>query len=170
MEDIFKTKRLIVKQLMLEDLASFILMECDPQVKRYTDVQPVLSDQHVIDDFHKLRQNYSLQDPQVLVYAVRIRSHDLFAGTIGFVFSDTEAIDIGYRLLPNYWGQGLATELVEGQIAFARSAWPQKRLTAVCCSQNEASITILDKFMKRTHHSYNEDFKDDDIFYSFDFY
>ena len=70
------------------------------------------------------------------------------AATIGFLFahagSDQEA-HIGYLLGEGYWGQGLASELLNGFIALAVNERLWNRLIAGVDPANRASAKLLTK-------------------------
>lgn len=53
------------------------------------------------------------------------------------------AADIGYRLLPQYWGQGLASEAVTAAMKYAREELHLDRIMADAVDENIASNKIL---------------------------
>ncbi len=68
-------------------------------------------------------------------------------GSMGFKAppDDDGAVEIGYDIVPNYQGQGYATEMGR---AFVHGAWQQpsvRPITAECLSDNLASIRVMEK-------------------------
>jgi RimJ/RimL family protein N-acetyltransferase len=53
--------------------------------------------------------------------------------------------ELGYRFLPEFWGNGLATEAGRASIDFARSVLGLKRLVALVHPENAASARVLGK-------------------------
>lgn len=67
-------------------------------------------------------------------------------GDLGFkgITSDG-AVEIGYGLLPEYWGQGYATEAVSAAVAWAESRPEVTRIEAETEPDNAASQRVLEK-------------------------
>jgi RimJ/RimL family protein N-acetyltransferase len=56
-----------------------------------------------------------------------------------------EEIEIGYRIHQNFWGKGIATEVAEGLIRFARRTMGAESVIAFVNVNNAASIRVLEK-------------------------
>lgn len=72
--------------------------------------------------------------------------HGNFLGRAGFYYlSDVGLYEIGCSLLPEYWGQGLATEIAHSLLDYA---FDELNLDVVCARTiigNEGSENVLDK-------------------------
>lgn len=69
-------------------------------------------------------------------------------GTIGFMFIYPEnefAAHIGYLLAEEYWGKGLASELLQGFISHIRATGPWQKLIGGVAESNIASCALLTK-------------------------
>jgi len=67
-------------------------------------------------------------------------------GLAGLVKRDgLDVPDVGYALLPQAWGQGVAQEAAAGVLTFARTALGIPRLAAVTTPENQASMAVLRK-------------------------
>lgn len=67
-------------------------------------------------------------------------------GGVRFLQLDGERhVEVGYALLPSYWGRGLATELASAAIAVGFETLGVHRLVAITLPTNAASRRILDK-------------------------
>ena len=67
-------------------------------------------------------------------------------GMCGLIKRDTlDDVDIGYALLPAYWGQGYACEAAAAVLAHAREALGLRRLVAIVSPENAASNALLQK-------------------------
>jgi len=60
-----------------------------------------------------------------------------------------DAVDIGYRLLPEFWGRGLATEAARATIAFGFDTLKLKQIIALTIAENAGSIRVLEKIGMR---------------------
>lgn len=69
-----------------------------------------------------------------------------FVGMCGLIKRpELEDVDIGYALLPEFWGQGYATEACAAVLAYAHYTLKLKRLVAIVSPDNAASIRVLEK-------------------------
>ncbi|HIM30009.1 MAG TPA: N-acetyltransferase [Planctomycetes bacterium] len=65
---------------------------------------------------------------------------------IGFCdLEDLDAVDVGYRFLPGYWGQGLATEACLASVTFGFEVLGLNRIVGFVLPENVASIRVLEK-------------------------
>jgi RimJ/RimL family protein N-acetyltransferase len=72
--------------------------------------------------------------------------HDGLVGVLGFHDVDRfGAPELGYWLGKAYWGKGLATEAVNGALAWARDVWGRKVVRAGHFADNDASAGVLIK-------------------------
>ncbi len=54
-------------------------------------------------------------------------------------------VDLGYRFLPEYWGQGLATEASRAALQYGFEVIGLKRVIGLVMPENVASIRVLEK-------------------------
>jgi ribosomal-protein-alanine N-acetyltransferase len=67
-------------------------------------------------------------------------------GMCGLLKRDTlPDVDVGYALLPQFWGQGYALEAVQATLRHAASKFGLKRVIGVVSEGNAASIRVLEK-------------------------
>ena len=79
-------------------------------------------------------------------YVMKIKASQQRIGTCGLVKRDhLEHIDIGYALLPDYFGQGYALEAAKAVQAFAKSKLNISTLAAITIAANKPSIRLLEK-------------------------
>ena len=80
------------------------------------------------------------------LYVVERKSDGAAIGMCGLIKRDTLAdVDIGYALLPAYWGQGYAYEAAAAVLAHARDGLKLRRLVAITSPGNTASNALLQK-------------------------
>jgi len=81
-------------------------------------------------------------------YAVRIdNDYPILCGSIGFKGPPDERgiVEIGYSVLPEFQGQGLATEMVAAIVQWAKNQSLVTRIEAETNIDNQASIRVLEK-------------------------
>ena len=64
------------------------------------------------------------------------------------------AIELGWRLHPEYWGQGIATSAASLLIARFRAEMPATTFTATTLGANERSKRVMDRLGMSLHSSY----------------
>jgi RimJ/RimL family protein N-acetyltransferase len=81
-------------------------------------------------------------------FALRIRSKGTLVGYCGFFHQhvdETDEIEIGYRLHPDYWNQGLATEAATAVRDHAFRDLKLPRVISLIHSDNVASRRVVEK-------------------------
>ncbi len=79
-------------------------------------------------------------------YRVALQDSDEAIGICGlFKRENLDDPDIGFALLPNYCGKGLAFEAATAVAKHARGRLGLKRMTAIVSPQNIASIGLIEK-------------------------
>jgi ribosomal-protein-alanine N-acetyltransferase len=81
-------------------------------------------------------------------YAARIDGEcPTLCGSVGFKGPPDEhgMAEVGYSVLPEFQGQGLATEMVAGIVRWAERRPQVKRIEAETNIDNEASVRVLEK-------------------------
>jgi RimJ/RimL family protein N-acetyltransferase len=75
--------------------------------------------------------------------------HKASSEVIGFAglkhLDELNEVDIGYRLLPAYWGAGLATEASQAAVDYGFQQLRLKRIIGLVDPQNAASVRVLEK-------------------------
>lgn len=83
-------------------------------------------------------------------FAVELLETKLPIGFIGIALQDylddmPPFIDIGWRLIPQYWGRGLATEGARATLTYAHQALNIREIYAVATIRNLPSINVMKK-------------------------
>jgi RimJ/RimL family protein N-acetyltransferase len=81
------------------------------------------------------------------LYATTLREDDSVPiGICGLVKRDgLDDVDIGFALLPKFWGKGYAYEAASAVMAYARSVVGLTRVVAITSIDNESSARLLEK-------------------------
>ena len=112
-----ETERLILRPWSLDDIDALHQVWTDPQVRRYLWDDEVISRQRaaaaVEDGVAAANRN------GVGLWCVLPKPAGALAGFCGFRYiDDAPDIELLYGLLPDYWGQGLATEAARAALAY----------------------------------------------------
>ena len=80
------------------------------------------------------------------LYALQLKSNPLPIGLCGLVKRDFLASpDLGFALLPEYWGHGYATEAVRAVRSHAQAGLGIERLYAIVKPGNQRSVRLLEQ-------------------------
>ena len=80
------------------------------------------------------------------LYVVELREGRSPIGICGLLKRDwLEDVDLGFALLPAYWGRGYAFEAAAAVLAQGRNQFGLRRIVAITSLDNEASIRLLGK-------------------------
>lgn len=161
-----ETPRLTLKVGTLQEAASMVILNSDPEVIRYTGDAPTPT----IQDAEKVIKERIL--PQYEKYKMGRFSVYLKDGTyIGWCglryFPENDEVDLGYRLMKKYWGQGYASEASAECLKYGFEALKLKRIIAKAMPENTASIKVMQK-MKMTFRGYHNDPTDPHGFIRYD--
>jgi RimJ/RimL family protein N-acetyltransferase len=84
------------------------------------------------------------------IYLVELKSGAQPIGMAGLIKRDTlDDVDLGYGLLPPYFGRGYATEAAQALLVHARDTLGLERLLAITSPRNDASHALLLKIGMR---------------------
>lgn len=140
-----KTERLILRPFQSTDLNSAYQLFSDPEVMRFSLHGPYTeqkSKNFIEQCMFKSKNN----EPSLL--AVIDKKSNQLIGSCGFFPQQIQGmaeLELGYRLLKNYWGQGLATEAAMAMKAYAFNEMGLTRLISLIEAENIASVRVAEK-------------------------
>ena len=80
------------------------------------------------------------------IYLVQMKSTGIAIGMSGLIKRDKlDDVDLGYAFMPDYSGQGFASEAALAVVDYARKVLGLKRLVAITTPGNESSERVLRK-------------------------
>ena len=144
---ILETPRLLLREFHEEDAAAFYVLGSDPEILRYTGdpgggLQSVahakeILQSHALSDY----RNYGFGR-----WACVDRATEAVIGSAGLKrLSDLDEVDLGFRFLPAYWGQGYATEAGREILSYGFDRLQLPRVIGLVDAANLASIRVLEK-------------------------
>lgn len=147
MEDtVIRTRRLTAGTWRGEDTQEFIRMNADSRVMRYfpRPLSPAESMRFLERIIREMDScGYGL-------FAVRERASERFVGFVGlhrfdFAADFAPGVEVGWRLLPEYWGRGYAPEMAAACLAYARDRQGLERVHAFTAVVNRPSERVMEK-------------------------
>ena len=132
-----------------DDADNFFLLNSDAEVMRY--IRPVKSREET-DLFLLEVIQYSKENPAYGRMAVIEKQSNFFVGSFAIIpLEKTEYMQVGYSLLPPWWGKGFATELVKEGLEYIFSKTSLTEIFGVTESMNIASQNVLLKAGFKRH-------------------
>ncbi len=143
-----ETDRLLLRDIEESDAAGIFALDSDPEVHQYLGNHPITSMQQAEEMICLIRQQYV--DKGVGRWAVIDKASNEFVGWSGLKYElnlrkEFSYFDLGFRLRPKYWGQGIATESARESLKFG---FTKMNLTQICAAAdiaNFASNAVLKK-------------------------
>jgi RimJ/RimL family protein N-acetyltransferase len=139
-----ETERLILREFTFDDLDAFARLMADPEVMRFSLNGPMADKaqakdylQHRIIDHHA-KYGYGL-------YAIVHKDKGCLIGIAGLLNQDIDGehkVELGYRLHPDYWGQGYAFEAAKAICSFAFERLGLNDLISIIDPRNVRSVAL----------------------------
>ncbi|MEB7837502.1 GNAT family N-acetyltransferase [Staphylococcus xylosus] len=144
-----ETERLRLRDWREEDLLPFQQMNANQQVRRY--FPSLLSYRRSEHDMNKMDEVISKYN--IGLFAVELKETNGWLGFIGlnyvpkeskYTFDELPFYEIGWRLIPEVWGNGFATEGAEAILKYAKSQGLEE-VYAFTSENNAASRKVMEK-------------------------
>lgn len=152
------THRLVLRSLVPEDVEAVFALRSDPVAMHYVPrpLATSLDDAaaHIENILDEQRANKCLQ------WAITIRGDPKMVGIIGFwrLQKEHDRGELGYMLLPVFWGAGIVTEAIRAVVAHAFANLNFHSIEAVVDPHNPASMKVLEKNGFRREGWFRENF------------
>jgi len=144
-----ESERLILREILPTDIDGLYRLDSDPEVHRYLGNKPVTDKDQIIERINFIRQQYI--DNGIGRWAIIDKKTKNFIGWTGLKFvteltnNHKNYYDLGYRLIKEYWGQGIATEAAIASLNYAFNELKVDEIFAIADCENEGSNKILKK-------------------------
>ncbi len=144
MSILIETARLQMRHFTLKDIDAVYEFSVCPETSRFTGDAGCVKNK---DDAEKIIREIWLEEYEKYGYARYALIHKGDQKIIGFCGVKFEPSlgypDIGYRMLPDYWGKGLGTEAAAAVVNYARDTLGIKKLVGEVVDKNIASNKLL---------------------------
>ncbi len=144
-----ETERLILRELRPEDAKDYLVLNSDPVVLHYLGETPLSTIEQSHERIDNIRQQYA--DHGIGRWAAIEKSSGEFIGWSGLKFiteienNQTRFHDVGYRLIPRFWGKGYATESAKAALEYGFRTMNLQEIIGMCNENNLASRRALEK-------------------------
>ncbi len=156
-----ETPRLILREVRVEDTASMYRLDSNPLVHRYLGNNPITCMGKAREYVDYIRMQYEKYG--IGRWATIEKSSGDFIGWSGLKMNfeselngHTNFYDIGYRLIPWYWGKGYATEASFAAHDYFFEKYPKEKLCGLAELDNLASCRILEKIGLKRKSTFRE--------------
>ncbi|WP_224996533.1 GNAT family N-acetyltransferase [Cesiribacter sp. SM1] len=145
---VFRTRRLLVRQLSHADLLPYRAVEGNPKVMRFITGRP-RTPAECQERLNHIIERYQLE-PLSGIWAVVLQENHEYIGTASlFTLPNSPYLQIGYKLKPEAQGRGYATEIAAGLLYHSFFRAGLQKVVAVTHPQNKASQRVLKKLGMR---------------------
>ncbi len=148
MKTIFESERLLYRELLPSDADALFRLDSNPDVMRYVGIPPLTHLDQTREMIASIRQQYL--DHGIGRWGVIVKETGEFIGWAGLKYiaelnGCKDNYDLGYRFVPEHWGQGYATEAARAFIDFGFQEMKLDRISAYLDVENAASQRVLEK-------------------------
>ena len=144
MNALIETERLWLKEISLEDKEEMFKLHAHPAVQIYTGEPVVESMAEMVKAIQTRMADYKKYGYGR--WATFLKDGMQFVGWSGLAYlPEFDEIDLGYRLLPEYWGMGIATEASRAILTYGFESLNMNKIIAIALKENIASIRVMEK-------------------------
>jgi [ribosomal protein S5]-alanine N-acetyltransferase len=142
---ILETERLRLRRLTPDDAPFILELLNDPLFLRFVGDKGV-RDRAGAEQYLRQGPMASYAQHGFGLFHVALRDGDVPIGMCGLLKREIlQDVDIGFAYLPQFGGQGYATEAAQGVMHYGRTVLGLKRIVAITAPDNEASQNVLKK-------------------------
>lgn len=143
MNSLFQSERLLFRQFTVDDADLLYQLNSDPEVTRYVHEPPTTKENAPDILKNIILPQYELELGR---WAVHLKYMHEFIGWAGLKYLfDRDEIDLGYRFMKQYWGNGFATEAAGTCISYGFAHLDLNRIVAKAHVHNTASLKVIQK-------------------------
>jgi ribosomal-protein-alanine N-acetyltransferase len=155
------TQRLEIREFRPDDFDDFALLVADPEVMRFSLKGPLGREEAVGYFQNRIMGHY--QKHGFGLWALILKEEKKLIGFAGLITQEIEGkekIELAYRLLPTYWGRGLASEAATAISEYAFGTLHLKDLISIIDTGNHRSLLLakrlgMDSLKKTDFHGHD---------------
>ncbi len=144
-----ETERLILREFRKEDAPGLLRLNSNPEVIKYLHLEPMKNIAEAIKEVKWVTDQYPKN--KIGRWIMLEKSTGKFIGWSGLKLEDMEMngqrnfYDVGYRMLPEFWGKGYATESAIAAVKYGFEEMKLEKINAAAHGENLASRRVLIK-------------------------
>ena len=156
-----ETNRIILREFMLHDLEEFHTLETNEAVLKYLTNYPKRTLNESKEILCQVIEQY--RNFKTGRLAIIDKATQGFVGWCGIKFNNHKRhvyenfYDLGYRIHPNYWGNGFATEASIACLNYGLNELALLKINAIVNTQNTQSLKVIFKVGFNYKESFLED-------------
>lgn len=138
-----ETERACLRQWVSDDWTQLRALAQDPRVMQHIENGDLWPDDRIrrfVDGGIAASQTRGW-----ILWPVIYKADSQFIGICGFNAAFAPEVEIGWWLRPEYWRQGIATEVAAAVMDYGFRTWSFPRLISVTAPANHASIRVMKK-------------------------
>ena len=142
---VIETERLILREVMDEDINEIFVLRSDPRVIKYIDRAPAGSLQEIVDFINMLKD--ALHNNKGICWAITIKGDPTLIGTVDIwrIIKEHHRAEIGYALHPGHQSKGYASEALNAILEYGFQTIKLHSMEANVNPENVASIKLLER-------------------------
>jgi ribosomal-protein-alanine N-acetyltransferase len=138
-----ETERLIMRPFEIKDAPLLFELNSDPDVTQYVG-EGAYETVEQVEAFIRSYNQYEKYGLGRLNMFTKTTGE--YIGWCGLKYlADRNEVDIGYRLLKQYWGKGYATESAKANLNYGFNTVGLERIIGMAMKENTASINVFKK-------------------------
>ena len=143
-----ETERLILREIVPEDVEAFFAMDSNPEVVKYVGIQPLTDISQSAEMIKSIRNQYT--ENGIGRWAVIRKEDGKLVGWSGLklikeINNHQNIHDLGYRFTPEYWGKGYATEGAKAVLDYGFNQISLPEIVSFTVPMNLRSIRVMEK-------------------------
>jgi RimJ/RimL family protein N-acetyltransferase len=133
------------REFSMKDIDEYYKLEKDPLVRKYIPNIHNSTYAECKESLKKYIDKYN-DGTDIQTWAVALRENRRLIGITGFRYLDElDKVEIGIKLMPDYWGNGYATETGKALIQYAFKRLGLKEIITMALPENERSMNAMQK-------------------------
>ena len=152
------TERLLLRRVIFSDVNEVFELRSNPKTMQYIPRPILTSKEEALQHIQMIEDK--IVDNEGINWAITLKGSSKLLGIIGHYRIKPEhyRAEIGYMLLPEYHGKGIATEAIKATVAYGFDQMKLHSIEAIIDPENTASARVLEKngFVKEAHFRENE--------------
>lgn len=139
------TDRLVLRELQANDAEQIFKIRTDARVNQFLDREPTKSVNESLKFINNILRAQNNQDS--IMWAITLKNKPLLIGTVVYwhIVKEKGKAELGYEMLPEYFGQGIMREALTEVIRFGFENMLLKTIVAETRADNLRSVNALYK-------------------------
>ncbi|MBS1523327.1 MAG: GNAT family N-acetyltransferase [Bacteroidetes bacterium] len=139
------TERLVLRELQAKDADQIFKIRTDPRVNEFLDREPTKSVDDSLKFINNILKNHEKQN--AIMWAITLKNEPQLIGTAVYwhIVKEEDRAELGYEMLPEYFGQGIMREALTEMIRFGFETMQLKTIVAETRADNLRSVNALEK-------------------------